>query len=87
MISYLALKNIIDSWDPIDFFPFAPNDEYEAECNIIYKKVIELEKSSADIETLTLIVQNIFSKSFGDTVFLKSYEDCRIVSLKILELL
>ncbi|MFL0266524.1 hypothetical protein [Candidatus Clostridium radicumherbarum] len=29
------VTEIINSWDPIDLFPYSPKDEYEVEMNVI----------------------------------------------------
>ena len=36
---YSVVKEIIDAWDPMRFFPVAPPDEYEGEINCICKEL------------------------------------------------
>jgi len=47
---YLIVKTIIDSWDPMRFFPSAPPDEYESEikriCALIQEVNLLDEKNS-----------------------------------------
>ncbi len=37
--TFLAVKKVIDEWDPLHLFPCAPLDEYEHEVHLICKRL------------------------------------------------
>ena len=37
--TFLAVKKVIDEWDPLHLFPCAPLDEYEQEVHLICKRL------------------------------------------------
>lgn len=37
--TFLAVKKVIDEWDPLHLFPSAPLDEYEHEVHLICKRL------------------------------------------------
>ena len=37
--TFLAVKKVIDEWDPLHLFPSAPPDEYEYEVHLICKRL------------------------------------------------
>lgn len=74
------IAKIINEWDPIDLFPFAPKDEYEDEIDFISKLV----DKEIDLESLTKNIYDLFIKRFGDDVFNRSYNECFIIAKKIL---
>ena len=37
--TFLAVKRVIDEWDPLHLFPHAPLDEYEYEVHLICKRL------------------------------------------------
>ena len=56
----MKIDNIIKEWDPYSLFPFAPQDEYNAEINQI-KSFIKKEK---DIDNLAKYLESIFDVDF-----------------------
>ncbi|MCT0015474.1 DUF1871 family protein [Lactococcus lactis subsp. lactis] len=64
------IENIINEWDPIDLFPFAPNDEYKREI----EKISELLTPDIDLEELAMKIKQIFVDSFGEDMFFRDDE-------------
>lgn len=76
------IGNLINAWDPIDFFPLAPQDEYINEIREIEKYIHD--NASIDTETLAKGINTIFKKSFGDDVYIEDMGACRCIAQKIL---
>jgi hypothetical protein len=74
------VAKIINDWDPIDLFPYAPKDEYEVEIDMINKLLNE----STDLEHLANNINTVFTRRFGDDVFTKKYNECFNIAKKIL---
>ena len=72
----------INEWDPIGFFPMAPEDEYTNE--II--KIMEYLNVVPDIteEKLAEKINKIFIVSFGDDVYVEDMKECLNVARKII---
>ena len=81
MIS-INVKMIIDEWDPIDLLSHAPDDEYHSEIDAI----VQLSKSTADINELAFGIYNVFVKAFGGDVFQKTQSECAGIAWKILRM-
>lgn len=64
------IKNIIDKWDPIDLYPFAPNDEYKVEI----EKISQLLTLNISLENLAIKVKQIFVDSFGEDILFRDDE-------------
>lgn len=76
------VKEIIDEWDPVNLFPYAPKDEYKDE---IYA-VTELVKQNKNRIEIAEGIQKIFIDWVGEKIF--SHERCNesfIVAKKILK--
>lgn len=73
---------IINEWDPIEFFPMAPQDEYFGE--ILRIEEILLCNAKISVEELATKINEIFINSFGMDVYNKSLDDCIQVAKKIL---
>ena len=74
------INAIIDEWDPLDLFPFAPKDEYRDESILINEAYHKINNSTE----LAKEIYGIFSDGFGKEVFTKSMDDCiRIAELII----
>lgn len=73
------VTEIINNWDPIKLFPYSPKDEYEIEINLI----VNLSKEIRNTEILANKIIDIFTRRFGEDVFLKSYEECLEIAKKI----
>ena len=73
------ITDIINEWDPIDLFPFAPQDEYKCEIN----SIINLISYTTNINDIAIGIHSIFTKSFGDDVFKKSLLDCMEIAKSI----
>ena len=73
-----AINAIIDEWDPLELFPFAPKDEYRNESILIYEAYLKIKT----VPDLAREIYRIFSVGFGKDVFTKSMDDCiRIADL------
>lgn len=78
----MMIKEIINEWDPIDFFPMAPEDEYSNE--ILQVENYLSDNVNVDLQTLAIIIDNIFAVSFGRDVYFGDINDCIIIADKIL---
>jgi hypothetical protein len=76
-----VINSIIDEWDPLDLFPFAPKDEYRDESILIFKAYMK----TKNVPYLALEIHKIFSDSFGKDVFTKSMADCIRIAELIVE--
>lgn len=76
------IKDIINEWDPIDLFPYAPADEYENEVHLLEDFVKSKEMSE---EILGNEIYKIFEKRFGSDVFKRNKFECSKVANRILE--
>ena len=76
--------DIINMWDPIEFFPLAPKDEYLDEVKKIYEYITTNKK--VDPEMLAAKINDIFLKSFGEDVYKEDVTQCRVVAEKILNI-
>lgn len=82
-----SIRIIINQWDPMNFFPSAPDDEYSMEID----SIIRFFSSRKDISerSLSLAIQSIFFEAFDDDYFLseKGEQAIQKVSNKILSVL
>lgn len=75
------INDIINNWNPIDLFPYAPSDEYDGEIKILESCI----KNSSVIQSdLAIEIHRVFAKSFGDDVFKKGLEECNRIAGDIL---
>ena len=73
-----CVKQEIDKWDPYDFFPDAPSNEYDGESRRIVRRIT----ISSLVEEIAEAVAEVFSESFGQGEgFTVAY--CRNVAGKI----
>ncbi len=70
------IKEIIVKWDPIGLMGFAPKDEYDYECYLIF---FELEKKQ---ESLDKIIYKVFKDSFEET-FQADLARCAEIAVEI----
>lgn len=54
------IKEVIVKWDPIGLMKFAPSDEYDDECYLIFNEFAETQ------ESLGKIIYNVFKDNFGE---------------------
>lgn len=54
------IKDIIVKWDPIGLMEFAPPDEYDNECHLIFEALIKKQAS------LGKIIYDVFIDNFGE---------------------
>lgn len=80
----MDIKSIIDKWDPINLFPYAPNDEYEVEIKLIQDYVNE-NMQELNQQSLGIQIKTIFEKRFGDDIFRKDNENCIKVANEIIQ--
>lgn len=78
------ITNIINTWDPIELFNCGvPTDEYKIEVKKIQEYCLYKETT---VQGLAEQIYMVFSKSFGEDVFLKTLEECKkIANLILLE--
>jgi len=76
-----TVKLIIDAWDPIELFPYAPNDEYHSEI----REIEQLLDSIKYKEELADGIYSIFMESFGKHTFHKTKNECAMIAQKILD--
>ncbi len=77
------IRKIINEWDPINLFPYAPDDEYSVEIEMIKEGI----KKVNNQEELTALIQEIFISQFGNDYFDFSIEESKNISKKIYELM
>ena len=70
------IKKIINSWDPLDLLSFTPDDEYDTEIRTI-RDIIIIDKIN-NTDQLSVIIKNIFEKSFGKECVLKKNIEIQI---------
>ncbi len=77
------VTSIINEWDPIGFFPMAPQDEYSNEIKKIYDLVFN--EQELQVYSLAQAINKIFVETFGRDVYEEDMAQCVIVAKKILE--
>lgn len=78
------IMKIINKWDPIDIFPMGPEDEYIREIELI-EKIIE-DNSEISTTDLAIKIHQLFTKRFGNDIYLCKKEDCIKIASEILDL-
>lgn len=76
------IKTIINEWDPIDLFPYAPEDEYEEEIRLLDDFI---RVNDPNTEMLTNEIHRVFQKRFGADVFKLNKSECNDIAEKILK--
>lgn len=77
------VTKVINDWDPLDLFPYAPKDEYSLE---IAKILHFLEKKeNHDENILGEEIYKIFLKTLGNDLFKENVEKCFELARKILK--
>ena len=76
----LIVEEVINNWDPLYLFPYAPKDEYKKEIEYI----TTLFEGTIDIKNIAYGIKNIFIKSFGSDIFKKDYNECVTIANEIL---
>ncbi len=78
------VSEIINDWDPIELFPYAPSDEYSCEVALINDF---LDKFEHGVKLdLGYEIFQVFTKSFGD-VFERDQDECNAIADKIIKLI
>ncbi len=75
------INEIIDRWDPMGLFPFAPKDEYTDESMLIEKALAK----TANARSLGEEIRRIFIYSFGEEDFTHSIDECVEIARSILQ--
>lgn len=70
------IKEVVAEWDPIGLMGFAPLDEYDDECCLIFNEFIQTQ------ESLDKIIYKVFKDNFGEE-FQADLENCIEVAAKI----
>ena len=73
------ISELINEWDPIELFPYAPKDEYISEIKEIEKFVMD--NKNISVTELAKVIDNIFCRSFGEG----TYESNPNNSMKVAE--
>ena len=76
------LLEIINDWDPLDFFPLAPKDEYAGEAQKIYEYIRG--NHNLQVEHLATVINKIFVAAFGADAYEENMEKCTEVARRIL---
>ncbi|MCI8694524.1 MAG: DUF1871 domain-containing protein [Lachnospiraceae bacterium] len=87
------IEKIINDWDPIGFFPMAPEDEYTDEISKIHEYIYSEKNQQLQfqqlqirqIQALAETINTIFIKAFGKDVYDENPGQCMLVAKKILE--
>lgn len=77
------VKENIDEWDPIDLFTCAPDDEYDIEIKMIVDNMYD----GITYDLLAKVIYNVFLKMFGADVFKFKVDDCKVIAIRIINLL
>ncbi|GAB2027372.1 DUF1871 family protein [Lactovum odontotermitis] len=59
------IKTIINERDPVDLFPFTPEDEYKNEIEEVAKTL----KQDIGTEELAMEIKSVFTDSFGSVIY------------------
>ncbi|MGX7417392.1 DUF1871 family protein [Carnobacterium gallinarum] len=78
---YEKIEKVINNWDPLELFPFAPKDEYENEIN----KILGVLKKDPTNVDLGKAIEKIFLDSFGKGIINENEEKYLLVSNEILK--
>lgn len=76
---YMNVEKIINEWDPISLFPYAPVDEYHGEINSVKQAM----SCCLDAHELSDKIYQIFSSAFGD-LFVGTKQECLYIASKLL---
>lgn len=71
-MEYSTVKKVINEWDPIGLFPFAPQDEYSNEI----EEILEICSKSRAAEVVGEGILNVFIDAFGIEIFKFSLTEC-----------
>lgn len=77
----MSVELVINSWDPINLLPYAPDDEYHSEITAVIDALTKCD----DVDDLTDRIIEIFSNSFGIT-FVSSRKECSDVARQLLSI-
>lgn len=77
------IMGIVNEWDPIGFFPLAPEDEYVEEVKTIHDYMRYNQNLKLDI--LAGKINEIFLEAFGADVYNGNIEQCMSVAKQILK--
>ncbi|MTI48419.1 MAG: hypothetical protein FH761_11295 [Firmicutes bacterium] len=79
-ITYESIAHEINSWDPIDLLPYAPDNEYEDEIQEIYIG----SRTITDEYDLAKLIYKVFIRCFGTDTFTRSKLNCLEIAIKII---
>lgn len=79
----VRIKGIIDSWDPLEFSPYTPIDEYDDEIDKI-KEYVDNNQYILNEELLGDKIKFIFEEKYGKVFFKKGKSECILIAKKIL---
>ncbi len=72
----MTTKEIINKLDPADLLSHAPDDEYHTEI----EEIDRLLATTLDENEVTKGIYNIFIFAFGEDVFVKDKDECRLIA-------
>ena len=70
------IKEVVAEWDPIGLMEFAPLDEYDDECCLIFNEFTQTQ------ESLGRVIHKVFKDNFGEE-FQADLENCLEVAAEI----
>ena len=76
------IEKVINEWDPLELFPFAPKDEYILEIQEL-SAIIE-SKKICSVDILGQEIYDLFLRTLGEEIFNGSLEKCTEIAKKIL---
>ena len=76
------IAKIINDWDPIGFFPMAPEDEYSNEIEKIYDFIYS--NQELDVPSLATAIYEIFMETFGEDIYDSDMEQCTQIAIQLL---
>ena len=76
------ITQIINEWDPLEFFPMTPSDEYSTEIQQIFEYISQ--NKNLHIWQLAQVINEIFLASFGQEIYKEDLNQCEEIARKIL---
>jgi len=62
---FMIIKQVIDSWNPYELLPYAPNDEFDSEIRMITDGI----RDTDNVMDIAKIVSDVFTSQFGEECF------------------
>lgn len=85
LINFNIVKKIINEWNPIGVLPYAPDDEYIQEINLICNKIEAMDFDCNKEKYLSEEIFKIFQNQLDSEAFSFYLNDCLEIAIKILK--